>query len=507
MASRVVVISFDALEKDLVREWAARGDLPAFASLFETSLWGEVENPPGLYAGTVWSSFNTGRSPAGHGRFFRRQAKCGDYLDQEFLPDSIDVPFFWEPLGAAGKRVAVLNVPMTTVRPFGGLQLVDWSVHEPNYDPPQSSPAELVAELGARHGRPRPDHCDGVEQTEKGYRAFTQMLEGRTQQELEIYKDLLSRENWDLFVAVFGASHCVGHQAWHLHDPMSPAYNGALAARAGDPVFDVYRVLDRALGDLLVRIGDDAILLVTASHGMGSISGHGIVFDEILRRVEGSRESHGNLYRNLKRAWYLVPAKWRGTGVVRLARQKAAPSLHGSLLVPERTKRRYYAVPSNSHAGAVRINLVGRESSGIVQPADYDRVCEQLEEEMMTLVDADTGEPAVSRVYHARREYNGSHIDDLPDVLIEWNRSRPIRRLRSPRVGTLSIPSLTGRTGDHVNRGMFWARTSGSGERLDRAVRVTDFAPTIAALLGVPCDGLESAPIKEIVSKVGRGAG
>src|SRR5204863_3463239 len=38
---------------------------------------------------------------------------------------------------------------------------------------------------------------------------------------------LLGEGRWDLFIGVFGESHCVGHQDWYLHDVEHPWHDPA----------------------------------------------------------------------------------------------------------------------------------------------------------------------------------------------------------------------------------------------------------------------------------------
>jgi hypothetical protein len=53
LPARVLFVGFDALDSELVREWAAAGVLPTFRSLFENSAFGATKNPPGFYGGAV----------------------------------------------------------------------------------------------------------------------------------------------------------------------------------------------------------------------------------------------------------------------------------------------------------------------------------------------------------------------------------------------------------------------------------------------------------------------
>jgi predicted AlkP superfamily phosphohydrolase/phosphomutase len=383
------------------------------------------------------------------------------------------------------------------------VQVVDWHTHEPDTETPASYPSALAGELVARFGGRSPDHCDEVERTPAGYRTFLNLLKERIRGELDVSLHYLRQERWDLLATVFSEAHCVGHQCWYLHDPTNPQHDPLLEAEVGDPIKETYQALDGALARLLEAAGAETKTIILASHGMGPLYGESVLLDEILRRLEGrSSVSPRSAFRSLKHSWYALPPALRDFPPLRAVKAKLRPSLHRSMLVPERKTRRFFAIPNNPHTGAIRINVVGRESQGLVQPGEeYREVCERLRSELVTLVNAETGLPVVDGVFQAGDLFAGPYVDELPDLLVEWSRKEPVKAIRSPRIGTLKIPEMRGRTGDHREQGMFFARWTGlENARLERLVSVMDFAPTLGMLLGVPLEELDGSPIPEVVS-------
>lgn len=504
MATRVLFIGLDAYDKDLLLQWAESGVLPNLGSLLQESTWGVTRNPPGLYAGSVWESFMTGVSPARHRRFFRHQARRGEYIDTRFGPEDLQARPFWESLSRAGRRVAILDVPHAPLSPtLNGILLVDWSTHEPSFNSAASYPPSLVSESARQSGQPAPDRCDDMERTPAGLRAFLDSLETRIHNTLELSLQYLRAADWDFFATAFSAAHCVGHQCWHLHDPTHPQYDASLAACAGDPLEVIYRQLDDAVGQLLAAVDDTTTVIVLASHGMGPFCAASVVLDDILRRLDQQpAASSGSMYGRLKHLWYRLPTRLRGAALLRAAKGRLAPSLHNLMLFPDRQARRYFAIPNNPHAGAIRINLAGREAHGIVHPEEYRALCQQLREELLALVDPATGARTISDVLLVADVYDGPYVDELPDLLVEWNRASSMSAIHSPRIGTLLVPELIARSGDHRPEGLFCARGPELvPARLGRAVSVMDFAPTIAARLGVPLDGIEGRPIPELAQR------
>jgi len=501
MSARVLFVGIDAGDADLIRAWAHAGVLPNLRELLARGTSATSENPVGLFVGAVWPSFYTATSPARHARYCFNQIEPGSYAQPKFRPTDVKREPFWNALGRAGRRVAIVDVPKTfPSADLNGIQLVDWGTHDPDHGY-SSWPPALAAELEARFGHP--DHrCDGSGRGIPEFEALRDRLLERIERRGNLVAHLLDREHWDLFGVVFSESHCVGHQFWHVHDPQHPRHDRALADALGDPMRDVYAALDAMLGRLLGQVGSDASVYVLASHGMGPHYDATFLLNEILRRL---REApHSTLRRRtgelLSRGWARTPMplrRWlsplRERTRERLGRAFPSAEVEGS--------HRYFEVPNNDVYGGIRINLAGREPAGGVLPgADFDAVCDELEHELRQLVNLETGRPLVRRVLRTAEHYVGEHLDALPDLLVEWDREAPIRRIHSPRIGTIEREFDGGRTGDHKPNGLLMAAGPGiPPQRLERPVSVTDIAPTLAARLGVVLAGVDGAPIPELV--------
>ena len=115
-------------------------------------------------------------------------------------------------------------------------------------------------------------------------------------QKRAIAKELLSQGGWDLFLTVFGESHAIGHQQWHLHDPSHPRFDPeAVKTLGGDPNLQVYQDLDASLGEILSQVGEDTTVLVLLSHGMGPHYDGTHLLDEILNRIDEFDQARSGL--------------------------------------------------------------------------------------------------------------------------------------------------------------------------------------------------------------------
>ncbi len=513
---KLLVLGMDATSPALVRRWAAEGKLPTIRGLMDRGLSGPVAGVEGFFIGSTWPTFYTGLGPAGHGVYRIEQLQSGTY--SFFRPfdraDGIGGVPFWRVASDAGRRVAVLDVPLSRIEPgLNGVQTVEWGGHDSVFGF-HTSPPELATEILAGIGPyPLPPDCNADRSSADDFDAFVTGLERAAALRADLTLRILARENWDLVVQVFTEAHCAGHQCWHLHDPTHPSHDPVVRARLGDPLERVYQAIDSAVARILERSGPAAVLLFSA-HGMSSFRGASFLLREILRRLgvwvprppaPGHRDSV--LSRAARRIATFLPASVRAVG---RARRWAGPSGVRSInLDPERS--RCFPVANGFPVTGIRLNLMGREPQGTLQPGpETDAFCATLARDLLAIVEAETGTPMVSRVIRTSEIHKGPRRDVLPDLLVEWNPSWPVGtlahaggrgatvRVTSPAIGRLEGANRWGRTGEHVPEGFFVLAAPGVPAGVHEPVRLVDLYPTICALLELPRPAGDGAVLPEV---------
>ena len=499
-ACKVMLIAFDAAEMDLLLRWSDSGDLPNLKRLRDSGAWGRTTPPPATGNDCMWFTLLSGVNPGRHGRYFGLQVFPGSYKVRHFSNDDVTCEPFWMQLGRAGQRVAVVDLPYA---PFmgevNGVQVSDWLMHAPMLEEPLSWPPALIDDLIREFGSNPIGHCDRFESAGDRCLELQQILHKRIEMKAAAATKILDQGGWDLFMTSFADSHCVGHQSWHLHNPSHPDYDADWVLRHGDPVREVYRALDSALGRLLERAGPETIVVFLAGPGMQGNYGANFLLDRVLRHLEnGKVRSKRAAVDSLQWAWRKIPSRLRFK----------ARRFSDGFLSSERSQRRCFAVPHNEVSGAIRINLAGREADGLVQAGtEYDELCDALTEDLLALVNLDTGRPAVLDVIKTHDCMAGERLDDLPDLLVSWNREAPIRRLGSPKIGEIGGAYPGVRTGDHTSNVMFMVKGPdiAAGRTADVS-RIEDFAPTIAAYLGISLADVEGRPIEALMPRTSAGS-
>src|SRR5262245_5757004 len=259
------------MEMSIARGLIDQGTMPNLGRFLDGAAWSLLEHSPGLVVGSVWPTLSSGCGPSYHGFYCDLEIEPGTYESQRWGPWRIEVPRVWDVLSAAGKRCAILDVPIT--RPsenLNGVQICEWGAHD-RFVPLSGAPApfvnQVVDEIGAYPVQPK---CDDYAMADDWDGLRDALHEGIRLKE-RISSTWLARGPWDLFWTVFGESHCAGHQFYE---------------RRPEWLVDVYERIDASLGRLLAQVPADATVIVMLSHGMGNHHDGTHLVNEILRRLE-----------------------------------------------------------------------------------------------------------------------------------------------------------------------------------------------------------------------------
>lgn len=479
LTTKVLFIGIDAGDKDLIQQWAAEGELPSLARFINNSNNCEIKNPTGLYVGAVWPSFYTGLSPASHGRYCYRQMMPGTYDVVDINSTQVNGKPLWDYLSDANKRVAVIDVPKSPPpKPLNGIHIADWGTHDPEFEF-QTYPCELKEVVYEKFGTDDIGNCNAFRTKESEFLSFQNSLKERVRRRASLTNYILRKGGWDCLFTVFSESHCVGHQCWHIHDKLHIRHDSKIASAIGDPIKSVYAEIDKAIGNILKNVDLKITrVVILASHGIQSHYDATFMLDDMLKALEGkSNIPH-----------FSTTLKKLRIGKIRKVSPRLSNSLKKFIISKYYSSRKAFAVPNNDVYGAIRFNIRGREPHGkLNQGKEYEQYCDQIIDDLMGFLNVKTDQPIIKRILITKDLYkNGSNIDSLPDLLIEWDRSLPISEVYSPKIGIVRGEYKKCRTGDHSESGMiFIADNVTTHEQLERHANVEDIAPTIAKWLDV----------------------
>jgi predicted AlkP superfamily phosphohydrolase/phosphomutase len=386
--------------------------------------------------------------------------------------------------------VLVHDVPMAPrTEPFHGVEITGWGSHD-KLVPPCTHPPYLLEQIRKRFGD-SPIQVDeyGQESVGRLRRLHRQLLD-LTRSSTDLTSWMLQLP-WHLAIVAFGALHRGGHRFWdrssvagRIPEHLTSWFDGALR--------ELYVAADTAVGRL-VEAAPDASIFVFSLHGMTVNAARVDLLDGMLARLLRGPETLPARKSRLRRVGEAVPLP------IRRALTRRVPARLKNRLMTEWTAggvdwetTRAFTLRADLN-GYVRINLKGREARGIVPRDQFDALCDQIRQGLLSFGDAMSGEDIIEEVRLASEAFPpGAALDRLPDLIVRWKETSGAPHIavesarfgRVPRATPGRIPN--GRSGNHRGVGFLIARGPGiaAGGRLQPDADVLDLAPTVVRRVG-----------------------
>ncbi len=522
---RVFVIGLDGATFDLIGPWAESGKLPTLKKLMDSGAWSELRSTVPPVTASAWSSFMTGKNPGAHGLFDFMRRRKGSY---DLAPVSAldrDSKAVWDLIGDAGKRVIVMNVPVTwPPQPVKGLLVT--GMLTPRGADHYTWPRDLAAELREHIGE-YIVYSDEVYSKGRG-EIFIQALKHSANQRVKAAEYLLTKYPWDFFMLVFPETDTVSHGLWSAYDPTHHEHDPVEAAKLRDGILEIYQHIDSLIARLLAKVEATAVIASPEGakqsptpslpspyqeEGEGGVAGSTV----ILMSDHGHGPVRNFLYVNnyLAQLGYLkfkpnlsVRAKQfafrmgltprtvykmllaMGLGKLRrtLDKRRGGRGLLKRCFLSfndvDWSRTRAYSI---GYIGEVHINLRGREPQGIVEPgAEYERTRDEIMSHLREFRLPD-GSPLVEHIWKKEEIYSGAHLAEAPDILFLPRNLETIAFGDFEFGSNKIIEPSYGVSSSHRMNGIFIA--SGAGVKragVFKGAQLIDLAPTILHLLGLP---------------------
>jgi predicted AlkP superfamily phosphohydrolase/phosphomutase len=368
-APRLVVIGLDGTPYTFVQRMLDQGHMPNLARITAQAGFARMNSVYPTVSSVAWSSYMTGLNPARHGIFGFIDRVPGTY--DTTIPSSrqMTATTLWEMLSQAGRRVIVINVPVTyPPREVNGILIGGFlspRLERAVYPPDK---AKLIQSLGYRIDT---DAWLARESKDKLFGDVTDCLERRQRTLLH----LMDHEPWDFCQCHIMETDRLYHFAWEQYETNDPVH----APR----FLEVIHRIDDLLGAVLERVERaGAELMVLSDHGFCTLK----------------YEVHVNTWL-ARKGWLALP----DLRPERIRLSDVGPGCTVYSLDP----------------GRVYLNLEGREPGGTVPQAEYeawrDRVAAAA---LADLRDPETGEPMLERVLRREEIYHGPALERAADLIL-----------------------------------------------------------------------------------------
>ena len=267
---RTVIFGIDGLTYRILHPMIERGELPNFKKVSEQGCEAILESKYPPLTPPAWISLSTGLKPAGHGVYdfwsYEEQHQKGVARKSHVQTHRKGGKAIWNILSEFGKQVIVINIPSTyPPEPVNGVMVSGYMT--PSTDVDFTYPVAFKEEMA----QVVPDYEIDLDT----YTYERMKVSGKvgplvdatlrmTEKRIKLLMHLLKERAWDFCYIAFIGSDRLQHPIWEeiiANDPQATEY---------------YRLLDKALGDVLAQLAPEDALFIVSDHGF---QGHSTYFD------------------------------------------------------------------------------------------------------------------------------------------------------------------------------------------------------------------------------------
>jgi predicted AlkP superfamily phosphohydrolase/phosphomutase len=366
---RVVFIGIDGTPYTFMQRLIAEGRAPNAARLAEQGSLLRMDSMWPWVSSVAWSSMMTGVNPAKHNIFGFIDRDPATY--KQFIPTSrnMQAKTLWEVLSEAGKRVIVVNVPVTyPPRQVNGILVggflspsLEKAVYPESYLPTLQSLGYIVDA----------DPWKARESKDLALAEVNKALDARIRTLFHLFEN----EQWDYLHVHVMETDRLHHFLWQQMEEGHPTYAPAF--------YDFYRRIDDMLGQLAAKLDDHTTLMWMADHG----------FCTIKKEVYVNR--------------WLADQGWLKLRTTPPDRKKGLDEINPS------------SVAYSLDPGRVFLRVRGREKEGVVAPgAEYEALRDEIAAAALALRDPDDGAAIFQAAFKREELYHGPYFELAADLIL-----------------------------------------------------------------------------------------
>jgi predicted AlkP superfamily phosphohydrolase/phosphomutase/Flp pilus assembly protein TadD len=285
LASKVLLIGWDAADWRMIRPMLERGELPALAALLRRGTWGNLATIRPILSPMLWTSIATGKRADKHGILGFTEPKPDATGIRPVASTSRTCKALWNIATQNGLRTCAVNWfashPAEPIRGsvvsdrytalvqpgVGTPKLPDGAVHPAALAQPLARLLVDPAQLDAAALLPFAPLAGQVDQDQDDRLIKLATLIARTATTHAAACFLLQETAWDVACIYYGGIDEFGHHFMPYHPPHVPGISETDAAIYGPIMSGCYRFHDLMLATLLNIAGPDTTVILVSDHG------------------------------------------------------------------------------------------------------------------------------------------------------------------------------------------------------------------------------------------------
>jgi len=509
---KVLVIGVDGGTLDLIQPMVERGLAPTFSRLMRGAAWGALESSLPYISPVAWAAFMTGQNPAKNHILDFTFARPGSNQRLPVNATALRGQTLWKLLSDAGKKVGVINVPVTfPPQPVNGFLISGFPM--PANAPQYTYPASLGAELES-HGWNLADIAVNIPaQNERD--AYLSGLYRRQEERTQATLWLMEHYEWDMMMVHIFEPDRIQHELFNYWAAHQAGQQDEQTRHYASELERFFQAVDQDLERLWRRLDEitpHGTLVVMSDHGFGpthkAVHPYNLLLETGLMRLKpglriGLKRTMAragltpfNLYRILPQA---VRRRLRaeadvskvenksGKSPVKLLRRLATGILLSFKDVDWQRTRAYCM--GNSGMIQIFVNLQGREPHGAVPPDEYEATRDEIITALSAWRDPADDQPIAVEIYRREDIYTGPYLEEAADVLAVLRGDSSYYAFNGPMfLSNRSIdPRHYRQQANHRRNGIIFIKDErvAPGYPLCNA-QIVDVAPTVLYMLGLP---------------------
>jgi predicted AlkP superfamily phosphohydrolase/phosphomutase len=512
---RVLILGLDGATFDLMLPYVEQGLLPCLGKLLKDGAWSPLRSTVPPITPCAWSSFMTGKNPGKHGLFDFVEPLPGGHGFRFTNASSRQAESLWSFLSRHGRRVGVINVPMTYPPERVNGYMIS-GLDTPLEQSPYIYPTDIRREVLGLGYRIDLRHLGNMRTRKRRDRRFRDLLDIESVRTTTL-KHLEKRFPADFRMLVYAATDQVQHHFWQYMDPKHDKYDAKDADRYRHCIRDTYIHLDREIASILEGEDERTIVLIMSDHGFGPCTNVRIRANQIFERnglLSFQQERGGG--RAVRGLAGLMDRVLRSTLPARTKTLIAGlfPRLRVWFETLDEARVDWshttaYVNEVSRHFPVIWLNHIANAADGTVTPEKLDETLRATEQALLNLKDPETGGKVVSNVYRTRDLYHGPCAAKAPDLLPSWwedgflfEQSTPggpaaldVEHSREPVKGGVEFAA------SHRMDGVFMiAGGPTRGGHAFQGAEIIDVAPTVLYLMGLPIPGdMDGRPLLDAI--------
>ena len=475
-SKKLLIIGIDGGTWRILKPAIDKGYMPFLKSQVENGASGILESTMPSNSATAWSSFQTGLNPSKHCVFdfvaWDKKTKRKQLVSSQFLRRTI-----WDAVSDAGRRVGVVNVPMTyPPKPINGYMIT--GILTPSLMSNFTYPPKLKFELF----KAVPDyHIFNLDNIEKNsphgrfkFKVFIHHMIASLENRSKAAQFIIEKGPLDVFMVHFQAVDVIQHVLWCFLDENHPLYD----QKKQNYIFEYfYGQLDQKIQevhDSFSRMTHGEFLtLIVSDHGF---------------QIHKKRFNLGNwLYQDgffklnakaLQKPWFV---RWiKKLDVFKLYRHHVLQNLRSKVARPSQQNRKdpFYWNISRTYP-------VGTCNEGFIylleEEFKREETIAELIKKLSAIKDPEDGTPVASHIYRKEEIFSGKYLDLMPDLILEPSDGYSFTGPYQPNAGLFHIVNIKDdfHIGKHHKDGILVVVGEAVKQQDKIRAQIIDIVPTI----------------------------